>query len=192
MLSLKVDRHGAATVLSAEQLDALLEAAPSPRHRAIWAIQRWTAGRISEVLELCWGDLNGVVTYRRCTTKSRATRQVPTAPRLSAELVLYRVAWEAEYGHTPAKDESLFPAKGSTHTPMSRQAADRALRQTCAALGLQGVSTHSFRRSFATGALRRGVDLPTIQRVTGHRSLGSLGHYLDVDEAEVMAAIVGA
>jgi integrase/recombinase XerD len=109
-----------------------------------------------------------------------------------AELVAYRSAWEAEHGHAPAKDEALFPAKGSTHTPMSRQAADKALRQTCATLALEGVSTHSFRRSFATGALKRGVGLPTIQRVTGHKSLGSLGHYLDVDEAEVLAAIEGA
>jgi integrase/recombinase XerD len=75
---------------------------------------------------------------------------------------------------------------------MSRQAADKALRQTCEALGMQGVSTHSFRRSFATSALRRGVDLPTIQRVTGHKSLGSLGHYLEVGEAEVLVAELGA
>ena len=36
--------------------------APSPRYRALWAIQRWTTGRISECLSLRWGDLNGVVT----------------------------------------------------------------------------------------------------------------------------------
>lgn len=189
---MKVDRHGAAAVLTPEQLDALLDAAPSPRYRALWSIQRWTAGRISEVLALRWGDLNGVVTYRRGNTKTKTTRQVPTAPRLEAELQEYRAAWEAEHGHAPARDEALFPAKGSTTSPMSRQAADKALRATCDALGLQGVSTHSFRRSFATGALRRGVSMPAIQRVTGHQSLGSLGHYLEADTDEVAAAIEGA
>lgn len=187
----KVDRNGSAATLSPEQLDQLLEAAPSPRYRALWAIQRWTAGRIGECLALTWGDLNGVVTFRRATTKTKTTRQVPTAPRLETELEAYRSAWAVEHGHAPTRSEALFPAKGSTHTPMTRQAADKALRQTCEALGLQGVSTHSFRRSFATGALRRGVDLPTIQRVTGHKNLGSLGHYIDVDEADVMAAILG-
>ena len=54
------------------------------------------------------------------------------------------------------------------------------------------MSTHGFRRSFATGGLRRGVDLPAIKRVTGHKSLGSLGHYLEVDAADVAAAIKGA
>ncbi len=190
--AMKVDRHGAATVLAPEQLDALLDAAPSPRHRALWAIQRWTAGRIGECLALTWGDLNGVVTFRRANTKTKTTRQVPTTARLAAELHTYRVAWVADHGHQPAKGEALFPAAGSTTSPMSRQAADKALRATANTLGLEGVSTHSFRRSFATGALKRGVDLPTIQRVTGHKNLGSLGHYLEVDAADVAAAIEGA
>ncbi len=188
----KVDRHGSSATLNAQQLDALLDAAPSPRYRALWAIQRWTAGRIGECLALTWGDLNGVVTFRRANTKTKTTRQVPAAPQLSAELETYRKAWAEEHGHAPGREEALFPAKGSTHSPMSRQAADKALRQTSQSLGLEGVSTHSFRRSFATGALKRGVALPTIQKVTGHKSLGSLGHYLEVDEAEVMAAIIGA
>ncbi len=189
---MKVDRHGAAAVLTPEQLNALLDAAPSPRYRALWSVQRWTAGRISEVLALRWGDLNGVVTFKAGNTKTKTTRQVKTSQRLEAELQTYRQAWEAEHGHTPAKDEALFPAKGSTHTPMTRQAADKALRQACDALGLQGVSTHSFRRSFATGALRRGVSMPSIQQVTGHQSLGSLGRYLEGDTDEITAAIEGA
>ncbi|MFM9047786.1 MAG: tyrosine-type recombinase/integrase [Cyanobium sp.] len=187
----KVDRNGTAATLTEEQLDALLDAAPSPRYRCQWAIQRWTAGRIGETLALRWGDLNGVVTYRAATTKTKSTRQVPTAPRLSEEIEAYRLAWAAEHGHTPTKEEVLFPAMGSTTTPQTRQAADKALRQTCARLGLEGVSTHSFRRSLATAAVRRGVSLHVIQRVTGHKSLGSLGHYLEADESEVLAAIVG-
>lgn len=188
----KVDRHGAAAILTAPQLDALLEQAPSPRYRALWAIQRWTAARISEALALRWGDLNGAVTYRKSNTKTKATRQVPTAPQLDAELQAYRTAWAAEHGHAPSRDEFLFPAAGSTTTPQTRQAADKALRQTCARLGLEGVSTHSFRRSLATAAVRRGVPLNVVQQITGHKSLGSLGHYLEADETEVLAAIVGS
>jgi integrase len=51
------------------------------------------------------------------------------------------------------------------------------------------VSTHSFRRSLATAAVRRGVPLHVVQRITGHKSLGSL--YLEADESEVLAAIAG-
>jgi integrase/recombinase XerD len=188
---MKVDRHGKAATLTTEQLDALLDAAPSPRYRALWAIQRWSAGRISECLALRWGDLNGVVTFRRASTKTKTTRQVPTVARLAEELAAYRLAWTEEHGHAPARDEVLFPAAGSTHTPMTRQAADKALRATCARLGFEGVSTHTFRRTLATDAVRRGVSLPAIQKVTGHKSLGSLGHYIDVAADEVLAAIGG-
>jgi integrase/recombinase XerD len=86
----------------------------------------------------------------------------------------------------------LFPAAGSTTTPQTRQAADKALRQACARLGLEGVSTHSFRRTLATDCVRRGVALNVVQQITGHKTLGSLGHYLQADEGEVLAAIVGA
>jgi integrase/recombinase XerD len=189
---MKVDRHGSAAVLTPEQLDGLLNAAPSPRYRALWAIQRWTASRVSETLALTWADLNGSITFRKGNTKTNTTKQVKTGARLEAELQAYRLAWATEHGHNPAKGEALFPAKGSTTSPMSMQAADKALRATCSALGLEGVSSHSFRRSFCTSALKRGVPMPVIQRVTGHKNLGSLGHYLEVDQADVAAAIEGA
>jgi integrase/recombinase XerD len=80
---------------------------------------------------------------------------------------------------------------GSTTTPQTRQAADKALRQTCTRLGLEGVSTHSFRRSLAQAAVGRGVPLHVVQAVTGHKSLGSLGEYLAATDAEVLAAIGG-
>lgn len=189
---MKNDRHGQATVLTTEQLDALLDAAPAPRHRALWAVQRFTAARITEALALRWADLNGVVTFRARTTKTGETRQVKISSRLAAELEAYRLAWAAEHGHQPERNEVLFPAAGSTTSPQTRQGADKALRATCARLGLQGVSTHSFRRSFATGALRRGITMPSIKQVTGHRSLASLALYLEGDEQEVLAAIEGA
>ncbi|CAK6687313.1 site-specific integrase [Synechococcus sp. CBW1107] len=186
---MKIDRNGKAAALTEEQLDQLLEAAPSPRYAALWSIQRWTAARISEALALTWADLNGVVCFRRANTKTKTTRQVPTSPRLAEALAAYRIAWTKEHGHLPEPGECLFSAMGSTTQPMTRQAADKALRATCAALGLQGVSTHSFRRSLAQSAVRRGVPLHVVQRVTGHKSLGSLGEYLDASEAEVLEAI---
>lgn len=189
---MKNDRHGAAAVLTDAQADALIAAAPSPRYRALWSLQRWSAGRISEVLALRWGDLmNGVVTFRKASTKTKSTKQVPVCAALADALAQYRAAWTAEHGHDPARDEALFPAPGSTHSPMTRQAADKALRLACIRLGLEGVSTHSWRRTLATNAVRRGVPLNVVQKVTGHKSLGSLGHYLDASEAEVLAAITG-
>ena len=190
---MKVNRNGQATVLSPEQLDQLLGAAPSPRYRALWALQRWSAARIGETLALTWGDVAaGHVTYRKATTKTKTTRQIRCTDRLQQALDQYRQAWADEHGHAPVAGEALFPGAGSTTSPMSRQAADKALRGTAKGLGFEGVSTHSFRRSFATGAVKRGASLPAVQRVTGHSSLAGLTPYIEVDQSDVMAALAGA
>jgi len=187
---MKVDRNGKAAALTAEQFAALLEAAPSSRYRALWAIQRWSAARISEALALTWADVAGDrITYRRSTTKTKTTRQVPQGEALKQELAQYRQAWAAEHGHQPSNSEALFPAAGSTTSPQSRQAADKALRSCCLRLGLEGVSLHSFRRTAAQDAVKRGLPLHVVQALTGHKSLGSLGEYLQASEAEVLAAI---
>jgi integrase/recombinase XerD len=190
---MKIDRHGKAAALTADQFQALLEAAPSPRYRALWAVQRWTAARIGEALALRWADVIGAqVTYRRATTKTKTTRQVPQGPSLQAELEAYRQAWAAEHGAEPGPTDALFPAPGRlTCEPQSRQAADKALRTTCARLGLEGVSLHSFRRTAAQDAVSRGLPLHVVQALTGHKSLGSLGEYLQASQAEVLVAIGG-
>lgn len=188
--AMKIDRSGKAAALTADQFAALLEAAPSPRYRALWAVQRFTAARISEALALRWADVAGQqITYRRSTTKTKTTRQLKQHPALQQVLEAYRQDWAAEHGHQPTPSEALFPAAGSTTSPQTRQAADKALRKVCGALGLEGVSLHSFRRTAAQQAVASGAPLHVVQRLTGHKSLGSLGEYLEATDDEVLAAI---
>lgn len=187
---MKIARHGKAAPLSQAGFQSLLAAAPSPAYRALWSIQRWSAARISEALTLTWADVvGGRVTFRRANTKTKTTRQVPQGETLRGELDAYRQAWSEQHGHEPQSHEALFPGLNSTTSPMSRQAADKALRQTCARVGLVGVSLHSFRRTAAQDAVDRGLPLHVIQALTGHKSLGSLGEYLQPSESQILAAI---
>lgn len=187
---MKIQRNGKAAALSPEQFQMLLEAAPSDRYRALWLLQRMTAARIGEALALRWCDVvGGQVTFRSATTKTKATRSVPQVAALQAALEQYRQAWAAEHGHQPKPPEVLFPAMGSTMSPQSRQAADKALRAACSRLGLHGVSLHSFRRTAAQDAVGRGVPLHVVQALTGHKSLGSLGEYLAATPGQVLEAI---
>ena len=185
---MKVHRNGKAAALTPEQFDKLVTAAPSARYASLWTLQRLTASRIGEALALTWGDVaGGKVTFRRSTTKT--TRQVPQSLKLKQALASYRQQWADEHGHNPASDEVLFPAAGSTTSPQSRQAADKALRATCKRIGLEGISLHSFRRTAAQDAVDRGLPLHVVQKMTGHKSLGSLGEYLQASDEEVLAAI---
>lgn len=183
---------GQARTLSPEQLEQLLAAAPSPAWRACWAIQRFTGSRISETLALRWEAIHSDrVTFRSSTTKTRTTREPLVGPRLAEELRAYREAWALQHGRQPGPKDLLFRGR-TPRQPLTRAAADLALRRTCAALGPDfpsGVSLHSFRRSLATTMSQAGASLKTVQRFTGHRSLGQLQAYIDVAESDERAAL---
>lgn len=184
---------GQARTLSPSQLDDLLAAAPTPAWRCCWAIQRFTGSRISETLQLRWRAIHSDRLVFVCsTTKTKTTRSPLLGPRLVAELEAYRQTWMLEQGHPPRPADLLFPSPTRPGEPLSRAAADLALRRTCEALGPNfpsGVSLHSFRRSLATTMSQGGASLKTVARFTGHRSIGQLQAYIDVAESDERAAL---
>jgi integrase/recombinase XerD len=189
----KTNGSGQARVLSPAELDALLDAAPSPEHRALWAVMRFTGSRTTETLLLHWGAIHSDrIVFAAATTKTRRTREPLIAPRLQNELERFRLHWEQRHQRAARNGALLFISAGSQNQPISRQAADKALRRALQALGPDfptGVSLHTFRRSLATTMAQRGASLRTVQRFTGHASLGQLQTYIDVAEADEAAAL---
>ncbi len=149
----------------------------SPKHKLLFGICYYTSCRISEALQLQRADLIGDrIVFRAATTKTKKTREVKVPQKL-AQII----------------NEVGLPAKGylfvgSTNNHMSRQAADKALRQACDYIGLKGISTHSFRRTGITKLHDAGVPLRTLQQRTGHASLANLAVYVEVNQADVDAA----
>ena len=189
----KANGSGQARALSPEQLDQLLDAAPTPEHRMLWAVMRFTGSRATETLRLHWGAIHpDRIVFAASTTKTRRTREPLLAPRLRAELEHFRTQWEARHQRKALNGSLLFISPTSQNQPFSRQAADKALRRAVEKLGPDfpsGISLHSFRRSLATTMAQRGASLRTVQRFTGHVSLGQLQTYIDVAEADEVAAL---
>ena len=181
-------------MLTPEQLDLLLDTAPSPEHRALWALMRFTGSRATETLQLHWGAIHSDrIVFAAATTKTRSTREPLIAPRLKEELENYKQAWEEKHQRTARNGALLFPSPGSETQHLSRQAVDKALRKALEGLGdaiPSGVSLHTFRRSLATQMAQGGVSLRTVQRFTGHSSVGQLQEYIDVAEADERAALL--
>ena len=151
----------------------------SPKMRSLFSICRYTGCRVSEARQLKADDLvGGYIVFRRETTKGKkGTRQVVIHPKLKA--VLEEVGLPAS-GY-------LFP--GRRGGPITRQACDLALRTVCDRIGLEGHSTHSFRRTTLTRLSNAGVPLRVIQEISGHRSLQELQRYLEVSPEQVEDAI---
>ncbi len=187
---MKVNRYGRAEVLTPAQINLLFtEGFIKARDRALFALCLYAAARINEACTLLTGDVIGVkgirvkLVIRSYNTKGkRDTREIDVHPRLKSFLEEYQLD-----GFNPKKSY-LFPGRhGLGH--IHKGSADLILRVACRRLELEGVSTHSFRRTALTQMSDSGVPLRHIQAISGHRTLGALERYLGVTEKQKQSAI---
>jgi integrase/recombinase XerD len=154
---------------------------------------RFTGSRVTETLRLHWGAIHSDrIVFEAATTKTKRTREPLIGERLRRELEAYHRHWEYQHNQLARNGHLLFLSPNSETQPLTRQAADFALRKTLLALGdaiPSGVSLHSFRRSLATTMAQKGASLRTVQRFTGHASLGQLQNYIEVSESDEAAAL---
>lgn len=182
---MKVNGNGQGKILTTDELRLLFaEGFVSPRDRALFGICLFTGCRVSEALALQTTDIKGkTLTFRKSTTKGKLkTRIVDIQPGL-AELL-------AE--HQP-KTGALFPGIRGLTEHLTRFAADKILRDACKRVGLEGVSTHSFRRTALTMMSSAGIPLRVIQEISGHSDLGTLQRYLEVtaEQRRKAVAVIG-
>ena len=185
---MKVDGHGQAKILNQEEIQLLFtQGLTNPRDRALFGICLYSACRIREACTLRISDVyqkKGQVrtdlTLRKGNTKGKlATRTIPVIEELRILL--------AQYYPTP-RTWFMFPGrhgKGHIHP----DSAARILRGACEKVGIDGVSTHSFRRTALTQMSNAGIPLRVIQQVSGHRNLEQLQKYLEVKPEQVRGAV---
>ena len=180
---MKSKGHGKAKVLNPSELLLLMtEFKKVPVDACLFAICLFTGCRISEALQLQTYDISrSHITFRKDTTKGKLkTRTVPITPQLRSYLENYQ----------PKKAGYMFPGMlGRKSLHLTRNTADRRLKMACARAGIEGVSTHSFRRTALTYMYRAGIPLRTIQEISGHTDLATLQIYLDVLPEDVEAAV---
>ena len=187
----KTNRSGQALTLTPEQLDAIMSEVNSIS-RAVLSVCRFTAARVTEALSLKWENVTPteIVIPKAVTKKNMKTRTIPMNPKLENELKCWKSAWPSAYKREPDKADYLFPSQRNLDSHVTRRNVDYALRAACKRLGIEGCSTHSFRRSALSAASDKGVPLRFIQSISGHSSLEMLQRYLDVkDEQKRVAAL---
>jgi integrase len=125
-----------------------------------------TGARIGEALDLKWEDVD----LQACTALIRETKQgKERKPHLPRQLVVAL----ANLQHIPGR--GVFGYSNST-TMAIRNAWEGAIRRA----GIKRLTAHSCRHGFATGLLRRGVDVVTVAWLGGwkspHQVLKTYGH----------------
>ena len=183
---MKINRYGRAKILSTSEIQALFShGLDNDRDRTLFGVCLFSACRIREGVTLLSEDIytpSGAVKprliLRKENTKGKlATRSIPVIEDLRRLLASYYPSSGTPY---------LFPGRSDGH--ISHDSAARILRLACKRVGIEGVSTHSFRRTALTQMSNAGIPLRVIQELSGHRNLEQLQRYLEVSDEQVLGA----
>jgi len=166
-------------VISAEQVERLLQQLERPTFRVLFTTVYATGLRISEACALETGDIDAareLIHVRH--GKGDKERLVMLSPRL---LTILRAYWRQERPTAPY----LFT--GRAGRALNPEVARDALRLAAASAGLdrRKVTPHVLRHSFATHLLDGGTDLRVIQVLLGHSSIETTTRYVSVSTAAI-------
>lgn len=166
-------------ILSPEEVGRLIAAAPNLKHQAAMSVAYGAGLRVSEVVSLKVGDIDGErMTLRVEQGKGRKDRYAMLIPVLLERL---RASWRL--GHAQGKIRHggwLFPGLDPTDYVTARQ-LNRAVHLAAATAGIdKRITPHGLRHNFATHLLEQKVDIRLIQVLLGHKRLDTTSLYAAV------------
>jgi len=165
-------------------LDACMKLCKEPwkgmRNAAILTLLYGCGLRISEALNLNFGDITEKSDFLRIKGKGNKERIVPLFPLIWKKISEY--IEECPYNFRLG--EALFV--GARGERLSPRIIQRQIEQIRIYLKLPDTLTpHALRHSFATHLLAQGINLRSIQELLGHSSLSTTQRYTDV-QTEVL------
>ena len=188
------------TALDQDESDVLLRMAGPLRTMCLMALH--TGLRVAELRGLHWQDIQWErkrVIVRRTEheghfypTKGSSERPVPLSDTLLAAL-RHRMYGDLRQADGALKTALIFP--GRDGGPVDAVELSRTLRDVFRRAGIEArLATdyrpwHMLRHTFATVLYRRGVPVPTIQRLLGHSQISTTMEYLHVSEGDCIHAI---
>ena len=175
------------TFLTEEDIDRLF-ATPDVatdegiRDRAMLELMYAAGLRVSEMVSLKQTEVDIHAGVVNCHGKGSKERRVPVGKSAISWLQKY-VAIKAGYGKSPYPH--LFLHRGK---PLTRQLAWTMIRTYAQKIGLQNVSPHTLRHSFATHLLQHGADSRSVQALLGHSDISTTQIYTHITDRHLRAA----
>ncbi|HEX5690137.1 MAG TPA: site-specific tyrosine recombinase XerD [Roseiflexaceae bacterium] len=184
----KVDRY-LPKALSPHQVDELLELPlrePTPerlRDKAMLELLYATGMRVSELVALNLRDLNMEAECVRCVGKAGRERILPINGSALTGLEEYLDIARPQLARGNAqKVEALFLNHRGKR--LTRQGFWLILKGYAEGLGLDDLTPHTLRHSFAVHMINSGADIRSVQALLGHASLSTTQIYTQLNHAD--------
>lgn len=178
---------GRIVALTDAECDSLLQAAIASADPDLWLFVEFglnTGMRHGEILAARWDQLD-LGRRRLFVPKAKAgQREQPITPELAEILRRERDMREDRTGW-------IFPSPRKDSAMGHRARMDRPFREAVTAAGLDPelVTPHVMRHTAITKLVQAGVDLPTVQRISGHKTMAMVLRYSHVHSPHIDDAI---
>jgi integrase len=179
--------EGRIIALNDGQCDALIAAAIASANPDVWLFVAFglnTAMRHSEILATRWDELD-LARHRLFIPAAKAgQREQPITPEL-AQILAREIEMRDD------RKGWIFPSPHADSKTGHLARLDRPFRDAVVEAGLdpEAVTPHVMRHTAITRLVEAGVDLPTVQRISGHKTLAMVLRYTHVHGQHINDAI---
>lgn len=181
-------------VLSIEEIDAMIGAIDlskpeGHRNKAILETLYSCGLRVSELVNLRFGDLYFDEGFIRVIGKGNKQRLVPVSPVVEKEINFYKLHTRNHLNIRKGDENVVFLNRRGAK--LTREMIFTIIKNLSKEIGLsKNVSPHTFRHSFATHLLEGGANLRAIQEMLGHESITTTEIYTHLDQTFLRDAIL--
>jgi len=172
--------------LTQPEMERLLEAPDTTtpegvRDRALFELLYATGLRVTELVTLPAGNVDVDSGVLHCFGKGSKQRRIPIGRSAVSWLLRYQAARRLLL--VGRESPRLFI--GYLGRPLSRQNVWAMLKRAAEKAGVEGVTPHVLRHSFATHLLEHGADTRSVQAMLGHSDLATTQIYTHVTNERI-------
>jgi integrase/recombinase XerD len=178
--------------LSVEDIERLIEAAQSPRDKAIIELLYGAGLRVSELVSLPLrsapkpGQAHMIIEGKGGKERLVALGR-PALAALEAHLAARVAALPKNEAQRERAARWLFPSASAADGKLTRRRVGQMLEDAAAKAGINPtrVSPHVLRHAFATHLVEGGADLRTVQTLLGHADIATTQIYTHVAQSRL-------
>ncbi|MCY7344744.1 MAG: site-specific tyrosine recombinase XerD [Pyrinomonadaceae bacterium] len=150
------------------------------RDRAILELMYACGLRVSEAVDLKISDVDVDAGILTCKGKGSKTRRVPVGKSAIEWLKKYLIVRRAK--ENIVINNMFVSCSGK---PVNRQVIFNFVKEYAEKIGLQNVSPHTLRHSFATHLIQNSADIRSVQQMLGHADISTTQIYTHLTDTHL-------